>query len=146
MRAWWTTFEDEWSASERGANPRRIVVDARRARGLDFTARWRMPPAFRFATPETLRMLPDGSWTFEVADCLGVRVADRFRPEPSRDGTIVRIERESTFPAIGPRLFAGLLSPMLRRKYVREWSRAAARCAAEAATATSDSDRERTRG
>ena len=91
IRNWWTDFPDEHIAKETVEQPFRIVTLKHTSNGKELKTYWRSPDGSERITRETMCVLKDGSWTFDIVHPIGLEIHDEFRAIPLKGGSRVEI-------------------------------------------------------
>ncbi len=116
VRQWWTEFPDDYHATDPREQPFRIVTLQRAGKERRLRTHWRTADGGEMVVPETLLLMDENSWTFDVENPL-FQIHDEFRTLPVEGGT--RLEIRST---IRPRGEAGRKGLELQReRMARQW-------------------------
>lgn len=94
VRAFWTDLPDELHAREPDVQPRRVVTLGRTAEGRDLHTWWSAPDGTEFEMRERLTLEPDGSWTFEARDVMGVHVYETFEVDEAPGGSRLHVHTD----------------------------------------------------
>lgn len=132
--AWWTTFPDDYRASDPSEQPHRIVVRERSPGHVRMLTYWRGPAGRELVIPETFVFRPSGDFDVELRLPLGLAQTDRFTfTEAGPGATRVRIEVDVRARSpVGRLTRAPFVALYARKAYTSTWRTAARICARDA--------------